>query len=181
MIFQRTPVATGLPVSLTDAKDVLRITHLDEDALIDNLIRVAALEVEAQTDLALLTTTITATTDDCPGSIIALPVGPVASGAVATVHLVELDGSLTAVTEGFWLEGGRYPRLHFTTTPGGTLRVVYTAGYGADAGSVPRDLGLAITDQVVRYYEQRGGIDDKGPALSSHTARVIARYRKVSL
>ena len=178
---ERTPLNDALPITLAEAKAHSRITANDDDTALADMIRTAALDVEAQTGLALLSTTITHTTDDCPGSVISLPVGPVASGAVATVAVIELDGTATAVTTGFWLEGGRYPWLHFTTTPGGRLRITYTAGYGADAGSVPRDLGMAIAEQVARLYNERGGVMDKGPAVSAHTSRIIARYRRVAL
>lgn len=181
MSTERTPINDNLPVTLADAKAHARIDFSDDDFAIEDMIRTAAADVEAMTGLALLSTSITYTTDNCPGSIISLPVGPVASGAVATVAVVELDGTTTAVSSGFWLEGGRYPRLHFTSTPGGRLRITYTAGFGDDADAVPRDLGQAICDQVSRLYDQRGGITDKGPALSAHTARVIARYRQVRL
>jgi len=178
---ERTPINSNLPVTLTEAKARARVDGSEEDAGITDMIREAAADIEAATGLALLSTSVTHTTADRPGQVIPLPVGPVASGAVATVHLIELDGTLTPVASGFWLEGGRYPRLHFTTTPGGRLRITYTAGYGASAASVPRDLALAICEQAVRLYEQRGGVMDKGPALSAQTARVIARYRRIAI
>jgi uncharacterized phiE125 gp8 family phage protein len=166
---------------LDTAKDHLRVTHDDEDALITGLIIAASNEIEALTDIALLSQTITTTTDQWPGDCIRLPVGPVTSGAVATVELIEADGSTTEITTGFWLEGGRYPRLHFTTTPGGRLRITYPAGYGNDSGAIPADIAHGIADQVARLYDQRGGVYDKAPALSPHTARVIARHRRVAL
>jgi uncharacterized phiE125 gp8 family phage protein len=177
---ERTPINGNLPVTLAEAKALSRVTHTAEDALITDMIRTAAADVEAMTGLALLSTTITHTTVDKPGLIINLPVGPVLAGAVATVLEVAQDGS-TAAASGFWLEAGRYPRLHFTSTPAGPLRITYTAGYGADENSVPRDLAGAICEQAARLYDQRGGVTDKGPALSAHAARVIARYRRVKL
>ena len=178
---ERTRINSNLPVSVGDAKAHARITGTHDDAAIADMIRTAAADIEAMTGLALLSTTIVHTPDDAPASVISLPVGPVASGATATVAVIELDGSTTAVASGFWLEGGRYPRLHFTTTPGGRLRITYTAGFGATADALPRDLAMAISDQAVRLYDQRGGINDKGAALSAMTARVIARYRQVRL
>jgi len=177
----RAPINSNLPVTLAEAKAQARVDFNDDDAGITDMIRTAAADVEAATGLALLSTTITHTTDECPGLTIALPVGPVLAGAVATVHLIEPDGTATPVTTGVWLEAGRYPRLHVTSTPGGPLRIGYVAGFGADATSVPRDLVAAICDQAARLYDHRGGTSDKGPALSAHTARVIARYRRVAL
>jgi len=178
---ERTPINSNPPVSVAQAKEHARITGTSDDAAIADMIRTAAADIEAMTGLALLSTTIVHTTDDAHASVISLPVGPVASGATATVAVIELDGSATAVASGFWLEGGRYPRLHFTTTPGGRLRITYTAGFGADADALPRDLAMAISDQALRQYDQRGSINDKGAALSAMTARVIARYRRVAL
>lgn len=178
----RTPIITALPVSLADVKDHLRVSFDDDDAGIETLTRAAALEVEAQCDLALLSTTITATTDEWPGRIIDLPVGPVADGATATVAMVEVDGTTTPVVDGFWLETGRYPRLHFSDTePGGRLRITYAAGLTATPANLPADLRHAIAEQAARMFDHRGGIEDKGPALSAHAARVIARYRRVKL
>jgi uncharacterized phiE125 gp8 family phage protein len=181
MNYTRTPTSTATAIPLDTAKDHLRVTHDAEDALITGLSTAAANEIEALTDSALLSQTITTTTGEWPGDCIRLPVGPVTSGAVATVEVIETDGTATPVTDGYWLEGGRYPRLHFTTTPGGRLRITYPAGFGADSGAIPADIAHGIADQVARLYDQRGGIEDKAPALSPHTARVIARHRRVAL
>lgn len=180
MNYTRTPIDTGTAITLADAKAQLRVTHDAEDDLITGLIVSVTNDIEAQTDIALLSQTITATTDTWPGQIIGLPVGPVASEAVATVHQIEKDGTATEVEDGFWLEGGRYPRLHFTTTPCGPLRISYPAGFG-DSDALPADLAFGIADQVARFYDERGGVYDNGPSLSPHTARVIARHRKVAI
>lgn len=177
MTYTRTPISTDSAITLAEAKAHLRVTSSAEDVLIAGLVKSAAQEIEAQTDIALLSQTITTTTDDCPAAIIYLPVGPVALDAVATVALIGDDGTSTPVASGFWLEGGRYPRLHFTTTPEGRLSVTYIAGHA----TVPADLRLGIADQVARLYTERGGVMDKGPSLSPHTARVIARHRRVAL
>lgn len=178
MNYTRAPIATGLPMTLADCKDYLRITGTDEDSLIATLISVAASDIEAQADLALLSQTITATTDADAGQIIALPVGPVATGAAVTVASVATDGTATPILTGWWIEAGRYAVLHFTgTAPADRVRITYVAGYA----TVPVDLRLAIADQVARHYEQRGGVMDKAPALSAQTARVIARYRRVAV
>ena len=98
--------------------------------------------------------------------------------ASVTVASVAVDGTVTPILSGWWMEAGRYAVLHFTgTAPVDRVRITYEAGYA----TVPADLRMAIADQVARLYEHRGGVMDKAPALSAHTARVIARYRRVAV
>lgn len=178
MKYTRTPISAALPVTVAEAKAYARVTHSEEDPVFTSLIKTAALEIEQYTDLALLSQTITAITDADPGYTIALPVGPVATGATVTVHAIEADGTATLMASGYWLEAGRYACLHFTTdtTPTGPLRITYPAGYD----SVPADLAHALCDHVVRMYGQRGD-DDVKQGLSAAAARIAARYRKVAV
>lgn len=177
MNFTRTATSTATPFVLISVKEYLRIDHDDEDPTITAMASTAAAEIEAACGLALLSQTITCTTDRWPGCMIDLPVGPVAEGATVTVAVIEADGSLTPVTSGWWLEAGRYPRLHFTTIPGAPLRITYPAGFGDSAASIPADLLTAICDQTLRLFETRGA--DPMPGVSPAAARIIARHRRV--
>jgi len=178
MTYTRTPIGSATPFVLASVKAHMRVDAFDDDTAIQGMASAAAIEIEGYCDLALVNQTITTTTDAWPGQAIALPVGPVAPDTVATVSVVEADGTTTTVTDGFWLEGGRYPVLRFTTTPGARLRIVYAAGYGATAAAIPADLSLAIMDQALRYYDRRGD-DDAPQGLCVSAARICARYRRV--
>lgn len=169
----------GAVIDLTLVKAFLRVDHPEEDTLMASMAQGVGLELEQYCDIALLDQTITATTDTWPGSPLCLPVGPVGSGAAVTVEVIEQDGTTTPVTSGFWLEAGRYPRLHWTTTPGAPLRITYTAGFGPDASSVPADLQQAICDQVAVTFDGRDG--GKVGAMCPAAARIAARYRRVAL
>jgi len=180
MTYTRTPIATVLPVS---SEQIAAHMRLDGDLLAEapDYIEAAAAEVEAYCDVALLDQTITTTTSQWPGRTIALPVGPVAADAVATVALVELDGTTTPITTGWWLEGGRYPRLHFISTePAGRLRITYPAGYGDEPDTIPADLRHAVADLAARLYDVRGS-DDCKSMMPAATARILARHRRVAL
>jgi uncharacterized phiE125 gp8 family phage protein len=180
MIYTRTPINTALPITLADVKDHLRVTDNRENTLINRMIATAALEFEDLCGIALLSQTITATSAIDPGKDLDLPVGPVASGATLTVEALAEDGTTAPIT-GYWLEAGRYAVLHLDDTPDHRVRVTYPASMAASAAAVPADIQLAIADQVARLYDQRGGVFDRGPALSAHSARVIARYRRARL
>ncbi|MDO9638124.1 MAG: hypothetical protein Q7J44_06255 [Pseudotabrizicola sp.] len=179
MNYNRTPIATAPAFDLVSVKARLRFTDSIADAEIAALAHAAVAEIEAYCDLAFMDQTITTITDQWPGCIIALPVGPVAEGATVTVAVIEADGTATPVMSGWWLEAGRYPRLHFTTTtPGARLRISYPAGYGEDAASVPADLALAIQEHVCASFDERGSTEAPR-GLPPAVARIIARHRKV--
>ena len=135
MTYTRNPITTANPFDIEAIKAYLRVTSSDEDMTIAAMGSTAAQEIEGYCDLALLSQTITCTTEGWGADCVALPVGPVAPDTVATVAVIEADGTATPVTDGFWLEGGRYPVMHFTSTPGGRLRISYTAGYESTVGS----------------------------------------------
>lgn len=179
LLIDRTPVTTTyMAVTLERLAEHLRI----DDTMLAGAIpyaQAASREVEQYTGLALLSQDIEAISDPFPGPELHLPVGPVAADTVVTVELLEGDGTLTPVPDGFWLQSGRYPVLHFTTQPGGRLKVSYRAGYGGQ-GDIPEDLVQAVCDQALRLYDLRGA-DDAPAGLAPATARICARYRKVAL
>lgn len=179
MRYERTPIVTALPVASANLAEYARVTDADGMAELERLARAAAAEIEHYADLALLSQTITATTDLWPGQIIALPIGPVLPDASLTVAVVEQDGTETNIADGWWVEAGRYPRLHFTGgIPGAPLRITYCAGYGSTADVVPHDLRIAIIDEATRTFDMRAD-DKQARGLSPAASRILARHRRV--
>lgn len=178
MRYERTNRTLADTVSIAEMAEHLR---LDDDLVLGAMAYTdaAAAEIEAYSDLALLDQDIIATTGRWPGQDIDLPVGPAPSDATVTVELIEQDGTTTEITTGFWFEGGSRPRLHFTTTPGGTLRITYGAGYGSGSSDIPADLRMAICDLAARLYDYRAS--DKHAPFPAATARIAARYRRVRI
>ncbi|MCA3446726.1 MAG: hypothetical protein INF93_08420 [Rhodobacter sp.] len=180
MKYTRTQISTAMPV---DPDKLLTHARIDESMLPELLIYLdaAAREIEEYTGIALLTQTITCTTDEWPGQVIDLPVGPMAPDVTATIAAIELDGTTTAITSGFWLEGGRYPRLHWPDTqPASRLRLTYTAGYGSTHNALPADLAHAVLDQAVHLFNTAGS-EAGASGLGLAAARIAARYRRVAL
>jgi uncharacterized phiE125 gp8 family phage protein len=175
----RTPLTNAAPFNSLDVADYVRVDGFEAIAAAA-FAEAAAAELEAYCALALLHQTITAETADWPGREITLPVGPTDTDSPVAVSLIETDGTETPVLSGWRHVAGRYPRILFETEPGGQLRIVYRAGYGADADALPRDLHIAVLDQALRLYDRRGDLD--GPAtLSPAAARICARYRQVAI
>ena len=104
-----TLINTDLPVTLSEATQHAGVNSHDEDAAFVTFILAA--EVEAQTGLALVPTSMTCTTEAWPVTAISLPVDPAAANAVATVLAISDDGTAATFTGRFWLETGRHPVL----------------------------------------------------------------------
>lgn len=165
-----------LAVNMMEVEEHLRLTYaIEEQLTLQAMVTAATVEIEERAGLAIQSQTITVTTDACTD--IPLPVGPVATGATATLSTLGDDGTLTPVASGFWLEAGRWPVLHITDTSI-TGRVV--VGYTAGMATVPADVRHAICDQVGVMYENRG-VPAQGLALSMSAAALIARRGRVRL
>ncbi|OLS50588.1 head-tail connector protein [Rhodovulum sulfidophilum] len=172
---ERLTTPDTLAVSLEEAKLHCRVDLSEDDAAITRMIRAATREAEELGQLALINQTIRVTLTAWPKSgRLPLPIGPVQDGAVVTVTT---DG---APLTGFTVRTGRRPALELTDYLGSAV-IEYQAGFGHDASAVPEDLALAILDQVVLSYDNRGGLDDKLPSVSPSMARAVARHRGVRL
>ena len=178
MLVQRTPQysVNATPVGLLSVKQHLRVDHDDEDLLITDMILAAMADIEDLAQIAVLTQTIRVTVFS-PGyeTALFLPIGPALQPEAVTVTL---DGEPFT---GFEMITGNRPLIRFLASypdpSPSRLQIEYVAGFGMDAQSVPRDLQLAITDQVALMYDTAGQADAKALSQSPHMARVAARYR----
>ena len=179
-LLSRTPIATGEAIaSGADLGDHLRLSPV-EQAASWRYAEVAALELEAYADLALLDQTIVAISQAHETTILHLPVGP-ADTDPTSVELIEADGSATTLSAAAWtFEPGLHPRVYLIEDMMQPVRITYVAGYGDTASAVPQDLQHAIMDQALRLYDMRGDMEASSipaPAFS----RICARYRRVGV
>lgn len=157
----RTSDAGDEPVSLTDAKDHLRVTSTAEDAYIEALITAARQHIEEITRRALITQTWEFNLDDFPLSklvdmpwseylefrnrAILLPRPPLQS--VTSVQYVDSDGSTQTLASSIYrvdtkseparlteAEGETWPTTDHVTN---AVTITYVAGYQPDNSSPP--------------------------------------------
>lgn len=174
----RTPILTALPVTVGEAKMHARIYHADDDDGFAMMIATAAADIEDAAALALLPQTVIYETLPMPGRVIVLPIGPAIADPAPIVEAVAEGGAATVLT-GWTLFPGNRPRVELVDTPAHRVRITYRAQTAATPATVPADLKHAIADQAARMFDNRGGVHDRGAALSPHAARVVARYRGV--
>lgn len=156
----------GEPVSVSDAKTWLRVSHFDEDTLISDLITSARERIEHHTGLALIAQSWRETLDDWPrhrldagGQAVRLARRPVVS--VESVSTLGAQGQwvVWAPSE-YRVELGEPGRL-IATLPfslpqlahcAGGLQIDFTAGFGPSGQDVPAALREAILRMVGAAY-----------------------------
>ena len=189
MLSELSPVAqAALPVQAF--KDHLRLgtgfaDDGAEDALAEAYLRAALAAIGARTGKAILARDsrleLTDWRDDWAQ---ALPVAPVS--AVVSVSLRDDTGATEMVDAArYALERDMHrPRLRSVggylpgVPAGGTVEVVFTAGFGPAWADVPPDLGQAVFLLAASYHEHRHE-GEKARAMPHGIAALIERWRNV--
>ncbi|MGE3246411.1 MAG: hypothetical protein AB7F96_02770 [Beijerinckiaceae bacterium] len=173
------------PVSLTEARNWLRITATIEDELIQALVTSARLVIEAQTQLLLIEQSWRLLLDAWPKeSVLALPLRPVLSIDAIRIH--DAIGGISLVPpESVTLYGDPMaPRVSFAVRPPAPgrypsgIEVDLRAGFGAAASTVPEPLKLSILILTARWFENRGDAADDSTHLPAEVSKLIAPWRK---
>ena len=179
-IISRTQTASPDPVTVDDLADHLRI-EATEAASAMRLAKVAAAEIERYAAVALFTQTIVVefTAEEAATGRLPLPVQPFDAASAPTLATFNPDRTSQSFTD-FALAAGHAVDVLLLTAPGLPVQVTYQAGYGSTAGDLPSDLTHALLDHALRLYDRRGDIDTMA-GLAPSTARIAARYRRVSM
>jgi len=160
------------PVTLTEAKNHLRVDLSDDDSLISALIVAAREHAEAITRRAFITQTLKLSMDAFPANNgpIYVPMPPLQS--VNSLKYFDTDGMEQTLTEGtdFLVdnesEPGRITPAPDTGWPAtqnrpNAVSVEFVAGFG-DASKVPQGIKQAILLMVGHWYENREAVTMQG-------------------
>lgn len=153
-------------ISLEDAKAHLRVTSTTEDSVIQELLAVAASEVEARTCRVLLESTFALYLDRFPDSApIVLPRAPLI--AVDSIKYLDGDGvEQTLAAEDYMVElrrepGRVHPWLSWPATQASrpdAVTITFRAGY-ANPDAIPAALKHAIRLYVADVYLNRSATE----------------------
>ena len=179
------------PITLSEAKQFLRVEHNDDDDIIAALIAGSRIQVETQTRRALITQSWRLTRDVWPaaGWVALLPV-PV--NTLDAARVARSDGTTLALDiAGFALDKSDAPaRLSFVhgvppapERRAAGIEIDITCGYGDAGANVPEPLRHAIRLLVAHWYENRGIVAAGGEVavLPQSVAALIAPYRLLAL
>ena len=183
---------TDEPVTLAEAKALLRIDGSEEDALLLSLIVTARLTVEDVTGHALITRTVAAVQDRWPPAReLPLPVRPLQ--AVEAVTLPDMQGGEIVWPAANYLveAAGSHPRLVLAPgavwpvlhRPSGGIRIRMRAGHGDTAAEVPPPLRHAVLLLAAHWFENRLPVivSAAATAVPSTVASLLAPYRNPRL
>lgn len=159
---ERTSATGAEPVTASELKTFLRVTHTDHDSLIAALGAAARELIEEWTRRSLITQTwkVSLKNDLTAGEIYRLPRPKVIS--ITSVDYVDIDGVLQTgyATSNYHVVAGEDGGIWFedipdTDTVPEPIRITYTAGYGSNASDVPEALKSAIKILVNEWYANR--------------------------
>jgi uncharacterized phiE125 gp8 family phage protein len=176
------------PVSLTEAKSHLRVTHADDDAFISKLVTAARRAVEQRTGLRLVTQGLSLFLDCWPNTLaVSLAVAPVS--AIADVITYGEDDTPSPYDPAHYyldhvshparivLREGRLPPRG--GRPVNAIEIRFVAGYGAGEAEVPQDLKQAILLAVAHWFDRRG--EGEGASLPFSALDLLDTHRIVRL
>ena len=186
-----TPAAV-LPVTLAEAKTHLRVVDAAEDTIITTYLAAATQAVQDHTGRALTTETWRLSLDAWPDADMVLPrapliavteirywteaATPIDAVLAASVYQVEAPSGSTAPPGRVTLAPNQaWP----SAQPGraDAVRIIFTAGYGATAASVPAPLRAAVLLLTGDLYENREAGGTKAITDNPAVERLLSSYR----
>ncbi len=185
MTLQPISAATCPPVSLSEARDFLKISHTEEDALLAAYLRAAADACEVFTGRKLISQQWRLTLNDWDGARLPLRLSPVIS-----VDQVEVwtDSQYVALAADRYLLDRASYQAFLIPAPGQVwpaptrdvdgVRITLTAGFGAGPNDVPHDIRLGLLHWVAAAYDDDAS--GSGPLLYL-AERFWRPYRRVAL
>ena len=165
------------PITLAEAKLYLRVDNTEEDTLIAGLISCAREDAEQYLRQSLITQSWKLAFDDDVEDAISFPQGPVQS--ITSVTLFDKDDNATVFNaSGYRLNAAKNNVMFNTSCQASRIEILYTAGYGTMASSVPAPIKQGILLHVAEMYDMRGDTNDTLPEAAQ---KLYVPFREVRL
>ena len=176
MYYELTNTPT-VPVSLSDAKDFLKVSHTKEDDLIQGLIETAVSYGEKYTGRDFSIKTWNGFENDLCFTGDALPFIELHRSPLVSIETIEnsVDGAYVANADfiqkdrfGYsrLLLNGSYPSIDSSVAY--TFKIGFTSGYA----TLPEELKTAVLEHINFLYENRGDVP------SEHITQIRSLYKQ---
>jgi len=162
------------PVTLNEARLYCRVTNVSENDLIQLMITAARETIESATGLSLIPKSMVVYFNNIDGNF-EVPFGPINN---VTFELYDMQqGGVEVAAADIRLIGDDFPKLTSPRSP--NLKATYFGGYlSTPASTIPKDLKIAILDQISYNYENRGL--DGGMGICEKSWRACQRWTRIS-
>ena len=141
------------PVTLAEAKLYLRVDNIDEDTLINQIIKTARISAEKYIGKSLITQQWRLSFDKYAPMEVYLRRGPIQT--VDSVKFFDKNSNETILSSNQYSLSVDNRKLIFEITPlSNSIEINYTAGYGLSA-SVPNDIKQGMLIHIAQLYENR--------------------------
>lgn len=154
------------PVSLTEAKEFMRLDGTEDDVLVSTLITAARIHIETSLGKILITENWSYFLDKWPKSkTVYLPLDPIQT--IEEIRFHDGLGSFEVIpVEDYSIDIiSRHPRLQFNgAKPASSskklnqIEIRFTAGFGDLQTDIPSDLKQALLMLATHWFEQRDPI-----------------------
>ena len=171
---ERSTAPAAEPLTVTEAKNYLKVSGSDDDTLITGLIQTAREAAEKFLKSSLITQSWKLSYDEYAPSVIKLPMAPVQS--ITSVTAYARDESSTVVSSGnYYLSAGNQKLMFEATTVSHRVEIIYVTGYGASAADVPNPIKQAMLAHIAAIYDGRAGAN----VIPAQSQSLYAPYRVV--
>jgi len=165
------------PLLLEETKLYLRVTHDDEDMLINDLIVAARMTAEQWLKRSLIMQSWKVAYDDYVPECVQLPMGPV--NGITSVTLINRDTTAQVVSNTLYNLNAVQDSIIFQSSIiGFRVEIIYTAGYGT-AAQIPQPLKLGMLAHIAWMFDYRG--EAAGSALPAQSMGLYTPYRGMTL
>lgn len=167
------------PVSLTDLKDLLKISDNLQDTRLTNIIAASREAIENYTNSSLLTQQwqLTLSIYGCFQPI-QLPRGPIQS--ITSANWKDQDTLILIPNTDYYLESGYYVYKGYSATYH-TIEITYQTGYGDNISDLPNIFPHAILEQSKFIYECPHSETDSDLGLSPYVSTLLYPYKQLRL
>ena len=139
------------PLTLSETKQFLRVSHADDDTRINDMMISARLLAEQWLKRSLVTQSWKLTYEDELPCYVPLPMGPVQS--ITSITSISATGSSTIIpASSYALSADKSRLLLSAAISGHRVEIVYVAGYGT-ASQLPRPIKLGLLQHIAAMYD----------------------------
>jgi uncharacterized phiE125 gp8 family phage protein len=141
-------------ITLTEAKDFLKIDHDEEDIFLEKIIKAVIEQFESYTSTSLINHMCVVTYRQFIGETVTLPITP--TRMIKRIQLIDFQNNVKEYDIKNCELNSDIDEVFFKVIPFSyLLRIEYIAGHGYETINVPESIKAAMLPHIAYFYENR--------------------------